>query len=173
MLTRDAAALVVVDVQEAFRGYEAFAGVAAASAKLLEGARALGVPAIATEQYPKGLGRSVPELGLLEDVRVVEKMVFSAARADGFSLAGRPQAILCGIEAHVCVAQTALDLLEQEVEVFVPVDAVGSRFPRDAEVGLRRLERAGAVVTTVEAVLFELLERAGTPEFKAIQGLVR
>lgn len=173
MLTRDSAALVVVDVQEAFRGYDTFADVAAGSAKLVRAARILGVPTLATEQYPKGLGRSAPELGLLEDVAVVEKSVFSAARAEGFSLQGRPQVILCGIEAHVCVAQTALDLLEQEVEVYLPVDAVGSRFGRDAEVAIRRLETAGAVVTTVEAVLFELLERAGTPEFKAIQELIK
>ena len=173
MLTRDAAALVVVDVQEAFRGYDVFAGVAAASAKLVEAARVLGVPTVVTEQYPEGLGHAVAELGLAPGARVVEKSVFSAARADGFSLDGRPQAILCGIEAHVCVAQTALDLLEQEVEVYLPADAVGSRFPLDCEIAVRRLERAGAVVTTVEAVLFELLERAGTPEFKAIQGLVR
>lgn len=173
MLARDSAALVVVDVQEGFRAYEAFAGVAAACAKLVEAARLLEVPTLATEQYPKGLGHSAPELGLPATARVVEKSVFSAARAEGFSLDGRPQAIVCGIEAHVCVAQTALDLLEQEVEVVLPVDACGSRFARDYEVGVRRLESAGAVVTTVEAVLFELLERAGTPEFKAIQALVK
>lgn len=173
MLTRESAALVVIDVQEGFRSYDAFAGVAAATAKLVEAARVLGVLTVVSEQYPKGLGHSAPELALPEDARVVEKSVFSAARADGFTLDGRPQAILCGIEAHVCVAQTALDLLEQELEVYLPVDAVGSRFPRDYDVGIRRLENAGAVVTTVEAVLFELLERAGTPEFKAIQGLVK
>ncbi len=173
MLARDSAALVVVDVQEGFRGYDVFLEVAAACAKLVEGARVLDVPTLITEQYPKGLGRSAAELGLPADARVVEKSVFSAARADGFTLDGRPQAIVCGIEAHVCVAQTALDLLEQEVEVVLPVDACGSRFARDYEVGLRRLESAGAVVTTVEAVLFELLERAGTPEFKAIQALVK
>lgn len=172
MLTRDAAALVVIDVQEAFRGYGVFAEVAAGCATLVSAAGTLEVPAIVTEQYPRGLGRSVPELGLPEDVQVVEKSVFSAARAEGFSLGGRPQAVLCGIEAHVCVAQTALDLLEQEVEVFVAVDATGSRFARDGEVALHRLEAAGAVLTTVEAVLFELLERAGTPEFKTVQGLV-
>lgn len=173
MLSREEAVLVVVDVQEAFRGYETFAAVAAASATLVEAARVLDVPTLVTEQYPKGLGHSVPELGLPAGARVLEKSVFSAARADGFTLEGRPQAILCGIEAHVCVAQTALDLLEQEVEVVLPVDAVGSRHPRDYEVGLRRLESAGAVITTVEAVLFELVERAGTPEFKAIQELVK
>ena len=86
--------------------------------------------------------------------------------------AGRDQALVCGIETHVCVSQTVHDLLERGVEVQVPADAVGSRHGIDYERGLERLERAGAVVTTVEAALFELLERAGTPEFKAVQKLI-
>jgi nicotinamidase-related amidase len=171
LLNRDRAALVVVDVQEGFRPYAVFAGVAASCGKLLGGARILGVPALVSEQYPKGLGHSAPELGLQEEPRI-EKTVFSAARAEGFDLQGREQAIVCGIEAHVCVSQTVLDLLEQGIEVHVPADAVGSRHEIDYERGLERLERAGAVVGTVEAALFELLERAGTPEFKSVQKLI-
>ena len=171
LLQRDNAALVVVDVQEGFRPYDSFAGVAAACAKLLAAARILGVPALVSEQYPKGLGHSAPELGVEDEPRI-EKTVFSAARADGFDLHGRRQAIVCGIETHVCVSQTAHDLLERGVEVHVPADAVGSRHRIDYERGLERLERAGAVVSTVEGSLFELLERAGTPEFKAIQKLI-
>ncbi len=171
LLRREGAALVVVDVQEGFRPYESFAGVAQACAKLLAGARILGVPALVSEQYPKGLGQSAPELGLEREARI-EKTVFSAARADGFDLHGRAQAIVCGIETHVCVSQTVHDLLEQRVEVHVPADAVGSRHALDYERGLERLQRAGAVVTTVESTLFELLGRAGTPEFKAVQKLI-
>jgi nicotinamidase-related amidase len=171
MLDRDRAALVVVDVQEGFRPYAVFEGVAESCAKLLAGARILDVPALVSEQYPKGLGHSAPELGLQDEPRI-EKTVFSAARADGFDLQGREQAIVCGIEAHVCVSQTVLDLLERGVEVHVPADAVGSRHELDYERGLERLERAGAVVSTVEAALFELLERAGTPEFKSVQELI-
>jgi nicotinamidase-related amidase len=171
MLDRDRAALVVVDVQEGFRPYAVFEGVAQSCAKLLSSARILGVPALVSEQYPKGLGHSAPELGLQDEPRI-EKTVFSAARADGFDLQGREQAIVCGIEAHVCVSQTVLDLLERGVEVHVPADAVGSRHELDYERGLERLERAGAVVTTVETALFELLERAGTPEFKSVQELI-
>ena len=104
--------------------------------------------------------------------RTAEKTVFSAVRADGFRLDGRDQAIVCGIEAHVCVSQTVHDLLARGVEVHIPADAVGSRHELDYSRGLERLDRSGAVVTTVEAVLFELLERAGTPEFKAVQSLV-
>ncbi|HEY2284087.1 MAG TPA: isochorismatase family protein [Solirubrobacteraceae bacterium] len=171
LLDRDKTALVVVDVQEGFRPYASFAGVADASRKLVQAARILDVPTVVSEQYPKGLGHTAPEVGL-DDERPIEKTVFSAARADGFDLGERSQAIVCGIETHVCVSQTVHDLLERGVEVHVPADAVGSRHAIDYERGLERLERAGAVVTTVESSLFELLERAGTPEFKAVQALI-
>ncbi len=171
LLSRERAALVVVDVQEAFRGYASFDGVASSCAKLVQGARILGLPAVVSEQYPKGLGHTAPELGL-EDEPKIEKSVFSAARADGFDLAGRTQAVVCGIETHVCVSQTVHDLLGRGIEVHVPADAVGSRHTLDYERGLERMERAGAVITTVESALFELLERAGTPEFKQVQKLI-
>ena len=171
LLARARAALLVIDVQEGFRPYAAFAPVASACAKLLEASRILAIPALVSEQYPKGLGHTAPEVGL-EGERPIEKSVFSAARADGFDLRGRNQAVVCGIETHVCVSQTVHDLLGQGVEVHVPADAVGSRHVIDYERGLERLERAGAIVTTVEAALFELLERAGTPEFKAVQKLI-
>jgi nicotinamidase-related amidase len=171
LLERDKTALVVVDVQEGFRPYATFEAVASACAKLVQGARILQVPRIVSEQYPKGLGHTAPEVDL-QDEPVIEKSVFSAARAEGFELEGRTQAIVCGIETHVCVSQTVHDLIDRGVEVHVPADAVGSRNEVDYERGLERLERAGAVVTTVEAVLFELLERAGTPEFKQVQRLI-
>jgi nicotinamidase-related amidase len=174
LLSRERAALVVVDVQEAFRTYECFARVASSCAKLVEGARILGVPTTVTEQYPKGLGHTAPEVGLKEREREgrIEKSVFSAARAEGFDLGSRGQAVVCGIETHVCVSQTVHDLLARGVEVHVPADAVGSRNEIDYTTGLARMERAGAVVTTVEAVLFDLLERAGTQEFKEVQRLI-
>lgn len=171
LLSRHRAMLVVVDVQEGFRSYATFTEVAESCSKLLQAARILNVPALVSEQYPKGLGHTAPEVGL-EGERLIEKTVFSAVRADGFRLDGRDQAIVCGIEAHVCVSQTVHDLLQRGVEVHVPADAVGSRHELDYTRGLERLDRSGAVVTSVEAVLFELLERAGTPEFKAIQALV-
>jgi nicotinamidase-related amidase len=186
LLARDSAALVVIDVQEGFRSYESFAGVAQACAKLVRAARILGLPTLVSEQYPKGLGHSAPALGLQQEgadgadgegaatapAKIIEKTVFSAARADGFDLRGRRQALVSGIETHVCVSQTVHDLLDRGVEVHVPADAVGSRHAIDYERGLERLERAGAIVTTVEAALFELLERAGTPEFKTVQKLI-
>jgi nicotinamidase-related amidase len=171
LLARDRAALLVVDVQEGFRSYATFSEVAGACAKLVQAARVLELPTLVSEQYPKGLGHTAPEVGL-EDEPLIEKTVFSAARADGFDLGGRQQAIVCGIEAHVCVSQTVHDLLDKGLEVHVPADAVGSRHEIDYERALERMERAGAIVSTVEAALFELLERAGTPEFKAVQKLV-
>jgi len=171
LLVRNRASLVVVDVQEGFRPYAMFTSVAESCAKLVHAARILDIPRLVSEQYPKGLGHTASEVGLTDERRI-EKTVFSAARADGFDLEGRNQAIVCGIEAHVCVSQTVHDLLAQGIEVHVPADAVGSRHDIDYNRGLERMERAGAVVGTVEASLFELLERAGTPEFKAVQGLI-
>jgi nicotinamidase-related amidase len=171
LLRRTRAALVVVDVQEGFRSYDSFAGVAQACGRLLAGARTLELRSLVSEQYPKGLGATAPEVGVQDETRI-EKVVFSAVRADGFDLEGRDQAIVCGIEAHVCVSQTVHDLLNRGIEVHVPGDAVGSRHELDYRLGLERMRRAGAVVTSVEAVLFELLERAGTPEFKEIQRLI-
>jgi nicotinamidase-related amidase len=171
LLSREHAALVVIDVQEGFRPYDAFAEVASACAKLVQAARILELPTLVSEQYPKGLGHTAPEVGLQDEPRI-EKSVFSAVRAEGFDLGGASQALVCGIEAHVCVSQTVHDLLAAGVEVHVPADGVGSRHAIDYERGLERMERAGAIVGTVEASLFELLERAGTPEFKAIQKLI-
>jgi nicotinamidase-related amidase len=172
LFERDRAALVVIDVQDGFRSYDTFDEIARQCGRLVEGATALGVPVHATEQYPKGLKHTAAEVGLPEGVAPVAKSVFSAVRADGFDLGGRDQVLICGIEAHVCVAQTTLDLLGQGIAVQVVTDAVGARHAADREVALHRLDRAGATLTTVEAALLELCERAGTPEFKAVQKVI-
>jgi nicotinamidase-related amidase len=174
-LDRERATLVVIDVQEAFRkAVPSFADVARGAAALVRGAEATGVPILVTEQYPKGLGRTVPEVAeaLPEGIEPIEKVCFSASEAEDFDLGGRDQALVCGLEAHVCVNQTVLDLIDQGVEVHVPVDAVGSRFAQSREIGIEKARRAGAVITNVETALFELVGRAGTDEFKAIQRVV-
>ena len=176
LLHRERAALVVVDVQEAFRpAVREFDRVARNAAVLVQGAKALGVPVIATEQYPRGLGETVPEVAEHLDGATgpLEKTAFSAAAAEGFDLGGRDQALLCGIEAHVCVSQTAHDLLDRGLEVHVARDAVTSRTEENAELGLHKMEGAGAVLTSVETALFELLGAAGTEEFKTVQRLVK
>ena len=174
-LDRDRTALVVVDVQEGFRDavgeLDAVAGNAAA---LVRGARILGVPVLVTEQYPRGLGETVAELAEhLDGVPRLEKVVFSAARAEGFDLGGRDQALVCGIETHVCVAQTVADLLDEGVDVQVATDAVSSRTAANRRAGLAKMEATGAMLTSTEMALFELLGRAGTPEFKEVQALVK
>jgi nicotinamidase-related amidase len=174
-LDADRTTLVVVDVQEAFRGaIPDFDRIARATATLIEGAEAIGIPVVITEQYPKGLGGTVPEVAehLPEGTEPVEKVVFSAAEADGFDLESRDQALVCGIETHVCVNQTALDLLASGVDVQVAEDAVGSRTGENKRVGLHKMERAGAEITSVETALFELLGRAGTDQFKTVQKLI-
>jgi nicotinamidase-related amidase len=175
VLDRGRTALVVVDVQEAFRTVVLdFDRVAAGAATLVRGARVLDLPVIVTQQYPKGLGATVPELAEhLDGIEPIDKVCFSAAAADGFDLQGRDQALICGIESHVCVSQTAHDLLDRGVEVHVARDAVSSRTEENRELGLHKMEGAGAVVTSVETALFELLGAAGTDEFKQVQALVK
>jgi nicotinamidase-related amidase len=175
MLERDRAALVVVDVQEAFRGaVSEFDAVVRAAGVLVQGARLLGLPIVVTQQYPRGLGETVPEVAEhLDGIPRLDKEVFSACRADGFDLGARDQALVCGVEAHVCVSQTVHDLIERGVEVHVATDAVSSRSAANRRVGLAKMERAGAELSSVETALFELLGRAGTDEFKAVQGLIR
>jgi nicotinamidase-related amidase len=175
-LDRERAALVVIDVQEAFRpALPGFEGVAKSVGKLVQGAKAMNVPIVVTEQYPQGLGETVPEVAehLPDDLEPIDKVCFSAAEAEGFDLQGRDQALVCGIESHVCVNQSVLDLLAGGVEVHVAADAVGSRTDANRELGLHKAERAGAVLTSVETALFELLRGSDAPEFKEVQALVK
>jgi nicotinamidase-related amidase len=134
----------------------------------------LGLPVIATEQYPRGLGRTVPELTVPTPI---EKLSFSAWAADGFVEAlratGRDQVLLVGMETHVCVAQTARDLLANGLEVWLVADACLSRFPRDRELGAQRIRDDGARIVTLEAAGFELLGAAGTPTFKGFSQRIR
>jgi len=174
-LDRERAALVVVDVQEAFRrAVPDFERTAQATATLIRGAEAIGIPVKITEQYPRGLGETVPEVAehLPAGTEPLEKVCFSAAEAEGFELGGRDQVLVGGIETHVCVNQTVLDLLGRGAEVHVAEDAVASRTAENKRVGLHKMEQAGAVLTSVETALFELLGRAGTEEFKTVQKLV-
>jgi nicotinamidase-related amidase len=174
-LDRDRTALVVVDVQEGFRPViGGFDELARQAAILIQGARVLGLPVVVTEQYPKGLGPTIPEVAEhLDGIERHPKTVFSAPEADGFDLEGRDQVVICGIESHICVMQSALALLDRGLEVEVAADAVSSRSQQNKAIGLERMRMGGAGITSVETALFELLGRAGSDEFKQIQGLVR
>ena len=174
--------LLVVDVQEKMLPYVAqHESVLAQVVRMLRAAVELGLPITISEQYVRGLGptrREVLDAAAASDrSQRVEKMAFSVFRHEALrerivSL-DRPQALLVGVEAHVCVQQTALDLLAHGLEAYVLADAVGSRRPTDCQVALDRLRGAGVVVTTVEAAIFELLERAGTELFKRLLPVVR
>ena len=175
-LDRERVVLVVVDIQEAFRkAVPSFDAVAESAATLVQGAEAMGIPIVVTEQYPKGLGHTVPEVAehLPDGLKPLEKVRFSAAEAEGFDLNGRDQVLVCGIETHVCVNQTVLDLLDRGIEVEVVGDAVGSRTDENREMGLHKVEDAGAVLTSVETALFELLGGSDAAEFKQVQALVK
>jgi nicotinamidase-related amidase len=142
---------------------------------LIDVARALDVEVAATEQYPKGLGPTHPAIAERLPSDRPAKVVFSCGGVPEVAagLAGRPSVLLAGIEAHVCVLQTALDLLARELRVFVAADTVASRDPADRDIALRRLERSGAVLTTAEAAAFEWLGSAASPAFKTVSALVQ
>jgi nicotinamidase-related amidase len=144
--------------------------------RLIDGAKIVSVPVYGTEQYPQGLGPTTAELATRMGPRV-EKVIFSCAAVLGWGQAAdvtdeREQVVVAGMETHVCVMQTVLDLIAGGFRVYVPVDAVGSRGELDAKIALERMAASGATLTTVESVLFEWCEKAGTPEFKQIQKLI-
>ena len=143
------------------------------AAKLVAAAKLLEVPIVMTEQNPAGLGPTVPEL--TEAAPAIAKMTFDSCGASDFidAIVGDDDLILCGCEAHVCVGQTALSLLENRRRVFVVQDAVGSRTPESKEVALRRLERRGAEIVTTEMVVFEWLRTAEHPQFRAAAKLIK
>ena len=179
MLDRDAVALVVIDYQEKLlpkiRDADAVSGQAI---KLIRFARELSIPTLWTEQYPKGLGHTIgPIAAELTGVTPIEKTAFGClgdpAFAQALDRSGRRQLLLTGIEAHICVMQTALLAIEKGYTVFIPRDAVGSRSEREYDAGLDRLERAGAELVTTEMAIFEMLREAGTPEFKKALPLIK
>ncbi|MBX3437519.1 MAG: isochorismatase family protein [Planctomycetaceae bacterium] len=142
---------------------------------LVKAAQLLGPPVFATEQYPKGLGGTTPELAELLGP-LPDKVRFSCADVLGWnaSLPGmQTQVVVAGIESHVCVLQTTFDLLAAGFQVFIPADAVGSRSELDWRIALDRMAGGGAVITTTESVLFEWCERSDVPEFKQISQLVK
>jgi len=174
-LNRSETAVVLVDFQERFQpAVDGFDDAVDRARVLGVGAGVLGIPVVVTEQYPKGLGKTVVSIAeSLPGFCPIEKSVFSAEKAEGFSLEGRSQVVVCGVEAHVCVAQTVLDLLDKGLDVSVAVDATASRKAIDRTTALERMRDNGAELTTVEAVLFELLGGAGDPNFKEVQGLIK
>lgn len=175
LLQRDRSRLLLVDLQERLVTVISDREALIARCRLLaQGAQALSVPIDITEQYPKGLGNTVPEIAEFAMSRPA-KTRFSSAECLDWGPSKPDQAfqvVVAGIEAHVCILQTVLDLLALGYQVHIAVDAVSGRLELDKQIALRRMELSGAVLTTVEAVLFEWCETASAPEFKSISRLV-
>ncbi|MGH7792542.1 MAG: hydrolase [Thermodesulfobacteriota bacterium] len=181
-IQKDKTALLVIDMQEKLMKAipeEIQELITKNAGILIESAKTLGIPITVTEQYPKGLGLTIPEIKekVGGDFSPIEKVAFSCARSPEFQLAlkdtGRKEVLVCGIETHVCVLQTVIDLMNDGYTVYIPADAVASRRELDWERGTKLIEKTGAIVGTTETFIFQLLERAGTDEFKKISRLIK
>ncbi|CAI2350755.1 unnamed protein product [Caenorhabditis sp. 36 PRJEB53466] len=169
-------ALFVCDIQEKFaKNIQYFPEIVTTTRRLIDAARILNIPTVVTEQYPKGLGHTVPLLkeGLAENTPIFDKMKFSMCvpPAEGL-LKNVENVILVGIEAHVCVLQTTYDLLERGHNVHVVVDAVSSRSHTDRHFAFKQMEQAGAILTTSEAAILGLVGGSDHPKFKEVQKLI-
>jgi nicotinamidase-related amidase len=177
LLDRSAATLLVIDVQDRINSVMTDQSHIPRLEVLVEACHALDVPVIGSEQYPKGLGPTVEPLAGLLGETPAAKDTFSCARdialREEIAAHGRAQVIVTGIEAHVCVLSTALDLLEAGYQIHVPHDAVNSRRPVDKHWALQRMQSAGAQITATESALFELVERCDSGDFKTVAKLVK
>ncbi len=180
-LDPDNAMLLVIDYQQKLLPLIHDNGPILEAAKLLfKGVRIFNLPILVTEQYPKGIGptdESLADILREQNADILEKQAFSCCGQstvrEKLRDIDRPQIIVCGIEAHVCVQQTVLDLRMMDHDVFVCADAIGSRQPFDFQIALDRMRQAGAQVTTVESVLFELCNECGTERFKQMIELIK
>lgn len=173
-------ALVIIDMQEAFRTkIPNFVEIAARIAVIVEGAKLLQLPIMVTEQYPKGLGHTAAEIKavLPTGLEIIEKTTFSSCGAPEFQSqlesAGAKQVLVCGIEAHICVNQTVHDLLEHGYQVHLLADCIGARNPGNRKIALRKMQTSGARLSSIEMALFELMRDAKHEQFKAIQKLIK
>jgi nicotinamidase-related amidase len=180
ILDREKAALVVVDMQEAFRSaIPEFPQIASRVSIAVRSFQMLNLPVIITEQYPKGLGRTAEEIlfSMPPEFEFIEKTSFSLCGASSFveklQTLKATQIVVCGFESHICVNQTAHDLLNENYEVHILTDCVGSRYTQDKETAIRKMQISGAVLSTMEMALFELLKDARHEQFKEIQSLIK
>ena len=181
LIHAETSCLIVIDMQERLvPAMQAPARTIRNARVLITAARELAVPVLLTEQYPQGLGPTVPELARAAaeaNAAILPKMHFSCMEDSGFAAAfkatGRRQAVIAGMEAHICVMQTAVSLMDQGYEVFVVTDATSSRTLESEKACLDRLQASGAGIVTTEMVVFEWLGRAGTPAFKALLPLIK
>ena len=180
ILDPTATALVIVDIQEGFRNaIPDFALIASRASTVTRAFQLLALPVIVTEQYPKGLGKTAEEIHLVlpDDYEVIEKTTFSSCGSEAFvtklTALGIRQIVLCGLETHVCVNQTAHDLLDRGFQVQLLIDCVCSRFEHDKVAGISKMQASGVVNSSIEMALFELMNGAGHEKFKEVQALVK
>ena len=179
ILNKDASALVVVDIQEKLvPAMKMRQQVYDNCGHLIELAKLINIPIVLTEQYPKGLGPTVPEIkDVLPDYAPLEKVTFDCCKGEGFldkiASLQKTHIILTGMETHICVLQTCLSLLKKGYFVHLVSDAVCSRKKGDFRTAVETMRNAGAVITCTETALFQLLEKAGTPEFKAVSKRIK
>jgi nicotinamidase-related amidase len=179
MLTVDNTVLVVIDVQEKlFNVMHRKENLINNLQKLIKGIQVLDIPVIITEQYPQGLGNTLPEIKqIVPEIEPIAKLSFSCCNdknfIDKFEATGRKQVLISGIESHVCVYQTAADLVKSGYEVYVVTDTVSSRTQENKEIGLNLMNSMGAILTGTETVLFELLKIASGENFKAISRIIK
>ena len=180
--TLDAAqtAFVIIDVQEAFRtSISDFAETAARVALMAHAVQLLNVPVVVTEQYPKGLGRTAGEIRavLPAALEPIEKTAFSSCGAQGFvnelQRVGARQILICGLEAHVCVNQTTHDLLARGYQVHLLTECITARAAHNRQAGLAKMQQSGALPSSIEMALFELMRDAAHEQFKAVQKLIK
>jgi len=178
-LQKERVALVLIDMQEKFRPliFEMSAVIAGCS-RLVRFCERLGIPMLVTEHYPRGLGPTISELrALFPRFEPLEKITFSCGGDSNFRTTitewNRDQIILCGIETHVCVYQTAFDLLADGYQVTVAPDGVSSRSPHDREISLAHMRQLGVQIMSVEMILFEILKKAKTEDFKAVSDILK
>lgn len=179
LINREDTVFIAIDFQEklmpVMRGKEKLENRVC---RLAEGMKALGIPHIVTQQYTKGIGETIPSIAeAIGEFTPIDKASFSCMNDENFiaqlKATGKKTCVVCGIEAHICLQQTVLQLLDEGYTVYVPVDCISSRAKRDRRWSARRMEQAGAVMTTYEAVLYELLQTSKAPEFKAISKIVK
>lgn len=181
ILDKKSTAFVMIDIQDKFVPViSGVKGVIKNANILVKASEILKVPLIVTEQYPKGLGGTVKSIKLPENVTKIEKTHFSCFGCDGFDkkikelkTKGFKSLVLFGIETHVCILKTALDAISEGFEVHVVADAVGSRTILNKDAALKRMAQSGVFIATSEMILFQLMDKAGTEEFKEISGLVK
>lgn len=176
LLSAENCVLVVIDIQERLMPVIHQADlVFSQTQKLIDGFTILNTPVVATEQYPKGLGKTCSEILLPEHCPIIEKTSFSCLGEDLFSTTVKQKRslVLCGVETHICVLKTALDAVNAGFDVHVVTDATSSRKIENKEIALLRMQQSGVFMTTVESILFQLMDCAGTDQFKAISRLIK